>query len=268
VPSDSSVIAVTRGDGPDVVLVHGALGDHRQWAPIAEALESAFRVTAISRRYHWPHPPPPDDGKSYTYIAQAHDLRAFLQSLGRPAHLVGHSWGAGVALLTALAEGIVVRSLVLIEPAFGSLIAAGPPELQAELASRSALMNDISGLVRAGDDDAAARALVAWLQDSERGFEDLPEEARNGLLANAKTIGPTFSAPPPHVTCDRLRELDVPALVLHGARTRMFYRLVAEHAAGCLPNVQIQVIPACGHMSIVENPAAVASLLRDFLVQN
>ena len=267
-PSDSSVIAITRGDGPDVVLVHGALGDHRQWAPIAQALESAFRVTAISRRYHWPQPPPPDDGRSYTYIAQAHDLRAYLHSLGRPAHLVGHSWGAGVALLTALAEGITVRSLVLIEPAFGSLIAATPPNLQEELASRSALMNDIRRLVLAGDNDDAARALVNWLQDSARGFEDLPAEARDGLLANAKTIGPTFSVPPPHVTCDRLRELDVPALVLHGDHTRPFYRLVAEGAAACLPNARLRAIPACGHMSIVENPRAVASLLRDFLVQN
>jgi non-heme chloroperoxidase len=268
VPSDSSVIAVTRGDGPDVVLVHGALGDHRQWAPIAEALAPSYRVISISRRYHWPQPPPPDDRTSYTYIAQAHDLRAFLRSLGRPVHLVGHSWGAGVALLLTLAEPTAVRSLVLIEPAFGSLIGAGTPGLHAELASRDALMNEIRRLVRAGDDDAAARGLVEWLQDSERGFEDLPATAKDGLLANAKTIGPTFSVPPPNVTCDRLRELGVPALVLHGARTRLFYRLVAERAAACLPNAQLQAIPACGHMSIVENPAAIASLLRDFLVQN
>jgi pimeloyl-ACP methyl ester carboxylesterase len=252
-----------------VVLVHGALGDHRQWAPIAEALKSSYRVTSISRRHHWPDPPPPDDGRSYTYIAQAQDLRGFLQSLGGPAHLVGHSWGAGVALLTALAEGVtILRSLVLIEPAFSSLIDTGAAEVQAELASRAVLMNEIRRLVVAGDDDAAARALVNWLQESSRGFADLPQDARDGLLANAKTIGPTFSAPPPNVTCDRLRGLDAPALVLHGKRTRLFYRLVAERAAACLPNARLQEIPGCGHMSIVEDPAAVVTLLREFLEQN
>ena len=259
-----ALTAITRGAGPDVVLVHGALGDHRQWVPIADALEAGYRVTSISRRYHWPGPPPPA-AASYNYIEHAHDLRAFLQSLGRPAHLVGHSWGAGVALLTALAEGTTVRSLVLIEPAFSSLIETGPANVQAELASRDALMNEIRRLVGDGDDAAAARALVDWLQNSSRGFAELPPQAQEGLLANAKTIGPTFSAPPPQVTCNRLSQLDVPALVLYGARTRMFYRLVAERAAACLPNARLQTVPACGHMSIVENPESVASLLRDFL---
>jgi pimeloyl-ACP methyl ester carboxylesterase len=261
------VIAVARGDGPDVVLVHGALGDHRQWNAIAEALARSYRVIAISRRYHWPDPPPSGD-VVYTYVAQAHDLRAFMRSVGRQVHLVGHSWGAGVALLSTLAEPTAIRSLTLIEPAFGSLIAGSPPNLQAELASREALMNEIRRLVRAGDDDLAARALVNWLQESERGFEDLPAEAQGGLLANAKTIGPTFSMPPPQITCDRLRELDIPALLLHGDRTRLFYRLVAEGAANCLPNARLETIPDCGHMSIVEHPTRVASLLRDFLVQN
>ena len=35
---------ITQGSGPDVVLVHGALGDQRQWDPIAASLSSRFRT--------------------------------------------------------------------------------------------------------------------------------------------------------------------------------------------------------------------------------
>ena len=48
-----------RGRGPDVVLIHGALGDYRQWEPIGAMSESRYRVIAVSRRFHWPNPAPP-----------------------------------------------------------------------------------------------------------------------------------------------------------------------------------------------------------------
>src|SRR5215212_2074222 len=73
--------------GPDVVLVHGALGDYRQWEPISTALPRSYRVIAVSRRFHWPNPPPAGD-VPYTFDAQSADLDALLQSLTRPAHVV------------------------------------------------------------------------------------------------------------------------------------------------------------------------------------
>lgn len=51
-------LAVTvRGSGPDVVLIHGALGDYRQWEQIGTVLSSSYRVIAVSRGFHWPNPP-------------------------------------------------------------------------------------------------------------------------------------------------------------------------------------------------------------------
>lgn len=261
------MIAVTRGQGQDVVLVHGALGDHRQWDAIGHLLERRFRVSSISRRHHWPNPMPALD-TPYSYDGHCDDLRTFLRAFSAPVHLVGHSWGAGVSLLTALREPALLRSLVLIEPPFGSLLEGATPGLTAELASRDDLMATIRTLGQAGNAGGAARALMDWVQDSPSGFDDLPEAARHGILENARTAGPTFSHPPPQVTCAELRAFVKPSMVLHGAKTRLFYRLVAERAAACLPTARIASVPGCGHMSIVENPPAVAAILFDFLVQN
>ena len=249
------------------MLVHGALGDHRQWDAIGHVLERRLRVTSISRRHHWPNPMPAPE-TPYSYDGHADDLRTFLRTFAAPVHLAGHSWGAGVSLLTALREPALLRSLVLIEPSFGSLLEGATPELTMELASRDDLMATIRRLSGAGHVEGASRALMDWLQASPRGFDDLPEWARHAILDNAKTIGPTFSEPPPKVTCDELRSFAQPSLVLHGAKTRLFYRLVAERAAACLANARLAPIPDCGHMSIAENPQGVATMLFDFLVQN
>jgi pimeloyl-ACP methyl ester carboxylesterase len=265
--ANEPLTAVTRGNGPIVVLVHGALGDYRQWEPIASMLEDRYQVVAISRRHHWPNPMPPV-GTEYTYEGHRDDLVAFLRGFDAPVHLVGHSYGAGVALLSALAEPALVRSLVVIEPSFGNLLDASAPDLAPETASRRSLLEATQRLAGAGDHEGSARALIDWLQDSPAGFDRLAEPVRRGLLQNAATCGPTFAVPAPIVTCDMLQSLGTPVLVLHGSDTRRFFRRVAERVAACLPSAQIGAVPACGHMSIVENPAGVAGALAAFLGHN
>jgi non-heme chloroperoxidase len=219
-PTESGLALAVRGHGHDVVLVHGSLGDYRQWNAIGERLEPNYRVIAVSRRYHWPNPPPHPD-ISYTYEAHSADLQLLLHAIGHPAHVVGHSYGAGVALLAALHSRESIRSLTLIEPAFGSLLPAATPELAPELASRESMVATVKALVQAGEDERAAEALIEWVQAGAGGFSQLPQTVRDGLLANAKTIGPNIAAPAPTVMCDELNVLHVPTLVLNGERTRM-----------------------------------------------
>ena len=258
---------ITRGRGPDLILVHGALGDYRQWEPIARALSEGYRVIALSRRFHWPNTPPAE-GVGYTYQAQSADLDRLLQSLGKPVHLVGHSYGAGVALLTALHRPELVRSLTLIEPPFGSLVAPSDPELASELASRDATLAAIRASVQAGAAGRAAETLVDWVQGGPGSFSRLPPEIQEGLRANAGTVGPTYATPAPVVTCGQLRELRLPVLVLRGERTRPFYRLVAAAAADCIPGAESAVIPAARHMTIVENPSGTADLIARFIARH
>ena len=204
-PTESGLALAVRGRGPDVVLIHGSLGDYRQWNAIVERLESNYRVIAVSRRHHWPNPPP-QPGISYTYEGHSADLQLFLHAIG-PAHVVGHSYGAGVALLAALHGRESIRSLTLIEPAFGSLLPAATPELAPELASRESMVATVKASVQKGDNERAAEVLIDWVQAGAGGFSQLPQTDREGFLANAKTIGPNIAAPAPTVTCDELHAL-------------------------------------------------------------
>lgn len=256
--------AVVAGAGTDVLLVHGALGDYRQWAGIAADLRARHTVVAISRRYHWPNPAPEKDAE-YSYERHRDELLEYIDARGAPVHLVGHSYGAGIALLAAIAKPGAIRTLTVIEPAFHSLLPDGHPELPGEIASRASMRSTVQMLVNQGDDESATRAMIDWTQGGPGGFTLLPPDAQHVLLQNAASVGPTFSRPAPEVTPQQVSTLPMPTLVLRGARTRLYYRLIAETVASAVPNARRAQVPDAGHMSIVERPEAVGALLQPFL---
>jgi len=254
---------LSRGSGPDVVLVHGALGDQRQWDPIAAALAPRFRTHAVSRRYHWPGPMPAA-GERYTYEIHRDDVLAFLERQPGPVHLVGHSYGAGVVLLAALQAPERVRSLTLIEPAFGSLLPEAGVGLADEKSTRVAALGQVRALVDAEKHLEAAELFIDWVQGGTGGFTRLPESVRQGLHDNARTLGPTIAGSQPDVSPASLRGLRMPSLVVTGEQTRGFYRLIGEVTAAGIPGARLSKLPGCSHMTIVEAPGETAAMLERF----
>ena len=107
-----------------------------------------------------------------------------------------------------------------------------------------------------------------WVQGGADGFQNLPDFVQEHLLANARTIGPTFSHAAPEVKCDALKSLSVPTLVVRGERTRMWFRLISEGVAACIPGAESAAVPAAGHMVIVERPQETAETVLPFLLRH
>lgn len=105
-----------RGEGEPLVLLHGGVVDARFFEPNIEALAARFRVFALDLRGHG-HTP--DVEGPFTYEALAQDTIDFIDAVvGGPAHIVGHSVGAGVALHAALRRPDLLRRLVLVSGVF------------------------------------------------------------------------------------------------------------------------------------------------------
>jgi pimeloyl-ACP methyl ester carboxylesterase len=102
----------------DVVLLHGAFDHGRGFDLLAPLLAERFHVLSLTSRGH-------GDSEwvdSYAWWSDVADAVNLLRSLGRPAHLVGHSRGGGQATDAALWAPDCVRRLVNID-GFGP-----PPE--------------------------------------------------------------------------------------------------------------------------------------------
>ena len=99
-----------RGAGDPVVMLHGGFATIETWEAQAAALAERYRVYLPERRGHGRTP---DVDGPLTYENMAADTAAFIEALGiGPAHLVGWSDGASVALYVALHRPELVRKVI------------------------------------------------------------------------------------------------------------------------------------------------------------
>jgi len=109
------------GEGPDLILIHGVTGDLSIWFLCKAMTELArtHRVTAFDLRGHG-YSDVPSTG--YTSLDHAGDVLALMDEIGAPrARIVGHSFGAVIALHTAAIAPERVEALVLSDPYFPAL---------------------------------------------------------------------------------------------------------------------------------------------------
>jgi pimeloyl-ACP methyl ester carboxylesterase len=147
---DGTPIAYWRsGEGPPLVLVHGTAADHSRWRPVLPAFEQRFTVCAVDRRGRGGS----GDSNDYAIEREFEDVAGVVDSLGEPAILLGHSYGALCALEAAVLTQNV-RKLVLYEPAM---------DLTGEGISPPEVIDRLEALLEAGDRDEVVATMMREL---------------------------------------------------------------------------------------------------------
>jgi pimeloyl-ACP methyl ester carboxylesterase len=195
-----------QGRGAPVVLVHGSVvGAERAWRhqrPLAER----WRIV-LPNRPGFASSPPLERGD---FEAEA---PLIAELLGEGAHLVGHSYGAVIALYAAALRPEAVRSLTVSEP--GCLrVAAGQPHVDAQIAAGELLY-----------ERAAEFEPLEFLRAFRGGVgstHETPAELGGELLRGARLCmseRPPWEADPP---LDALREAPFAKLVVSGGHSPVF----------------------------------------------
>ena len=253
VPSkDGTPIAVWRsGNGPPLLLVHGAAADHSRWAPVLPALEEPFTVLAVDRRGRGGS----GDAHDYAIEREFEDVAAVVEWAGEQTDVLGHSHGGLCALESALlTDGI--RRLVLYEPPMGFL--ASPPHvvhrLQALLDAdeRDALlayfMQEVAGLPP--EQVELLRSLPAWQARLEVAHT-IPREER---ASREYRFDP-----------DRFRAVDVPTLLIEGGDSPSAFRAAGEAVQAALQNGRVAVMPGQRHAAMDTGTALFTTEVLGFL---
>jgi pimeloyl-ACP methyl ester carboxylesterase len=112
--------SVLRWDGepakPLLVFAHATGFNAGTYRELLGPLAEGFRIMAIDQRGHGLSTAPADPDELGTWDTFRDDLVAFLDHVGEPAYLSGHSMGGRVAMLAAAKAPEAVRGLVMIEP--------------------------------------------------------------------------------------------------------------------------------------------------------
>lgn len=247
--------SIASKDRPTILALHCTASSGRQWRALAEA--AGDRAQVISPDIE----DLPVHGATDDLDTVAEAVLDLIDRVDAPVHLVGHSYGAGLALRTALKRPERIAGLYLYEPtAFGLLRHLGP---EGQRAGReiTALAGAIEALVGIGKHEEAMRAFVDYWQ-GEGSWLAIPPEIRARFVTRVPRVPKDFSAlHADPMTSGDLRSLWVPGLILSGEATALPTRLLADAIAGWLPASTSRVISGAGHMGPVTHAGRVARIL-------
>lgn len=253
---------VETGEGPAVLLLPGSYATPAAWKGIQKALKTPFRTVSTSLPGYGTTPEirPADDadiGQMVEFIGQVVD------AVGEPVHLVGHSWGAQLALAALLATRIEPLSVVCFE---ANPIFAQPTDGPFPWRSEVDTMVDRFGAALAdGDPDAASIIIDFYSRPGT--FREMPENVRAFCRATARTnLRDWHSAATFAPSFEAFAAIDIPVALVRGGETPLPIVDVTEQLARNIPDGRKSVVPGADHFLISTHPAACAEILESHIL--
>lgn len=244
------------GAGPPVVLGHSFLCSGNMWCGQVPALTGKFRVLNLDFRGH---------GRSgavtraFSLYDAVSDVVAVLDELGiEKAVWCGLSIGGMIALRAALTCPQRVNGLILLDTDAGAETPLRKLRyygmgLGARLLGIGPFLSPIARLMFGATTRQQNPTLVSeWKR--EFSTVDIPSVLRglDALMQRDSLLA-------------RLPQISVPALVLVGKEDRSLPPSLARRIHDLLPDSSLVQVPAAGHLSALEQPAAVTEAILDFL---
>ncbi len=264
-----------KGSGDLVLFVHGSVSDWRTWKGQLEAFGKTHHAIAYSRRFHWPNE---KIAASEDYSMRQHvdDLQAIMGKIGRPMHLVGHSYGAFICLLAAARAAQNITSLVLAEPPAITLFVSNEPkplELARLFLTRPGTALALIKFARSGVIPATQyirqheveRAVETFGKATlgEEAYSRLSEARMEQVMENvipAEFLGSGF----PPLPKGQIKNISVPTLLLAGEKSPKLFHLLLDRLEQLMPFTERRVIPGASHISHEDEPGAYHAIVLDF----
>lgn len=240
--------AVRReGSGPPVIVVPGAMADSHDFIAAVRAMNCAGPVLILDRRGRRQSGA---QGAGYNLHTEIGDLRAWIDHLKQPVHLVGWSLGGTITLETA-AQDTRVESVVAYDPVLPPFAEDAVSTMaEADLDERVVIINrDISGL---------EPELVEAMKEQPE-WPHLRELARP-LAAELAALN-DFT---PSTEWD-----NVAATLIVGERSHSVepYGPAFDRVSERIPRAPITVLPGQGHLAHLEDPTLLGTTIGDLLTE-
>lgn len=251
------------GAGPGVLCLHSNAATSSQWRGLMDSLAGAYRVVAADSLGAGKSPPWPT-GREVTLADEANLVAPLIDHAGGAVRVVGHSYGAAVALKLALMHPGRVRALALYEPTLFALLERDTPGHPRIAGIRDAVHDSAKAYARGDTEAGAARFIDYWM--GEGALASMPPPRREPVVAavaNAAGWWHALSREP--ASLESIAALDIPVLIMQGGRTTEAARSVAEMLQATLPRVEHIDFPELGHMGPLTHPQVVNPVIAEFL---
>jgi len=261
------------GNGPGLILVHGAMMVSQNFSQLATALADMFTVYIPDRRgrgLSGPH------GSNYCLDRECEDMQAIVHKT-RAQNIFGLSSGAIVALESAFTLPDAIRKVALYEPPFavnGSAPDAWSPRFDAEL-TKGDLGAAMVTVMKGTGDSSLLNLLPRFLLVPFMRFAiEADAKETQGDAIPLKALIPTVHFDPQLVRetankLDHFKALQANVLLLGGSQSQGYLKVALNALDKLLPRVERIEFPGLGHLAATDQgqPQRVAQELRRFFAE-
>lgn len=248
------------GSGPNLVMIHAGVADHRQW----DAAFAHFQHTHTVLRHDmrgFGRSEPVDEA-----FRPIDDLSAVLTATGTTGQkiLMGCSMGGTLAMDYALTYPAEVSALIMV--------CSGPSGLRLDIAAPEKF-KAVEAAEKAGDLDRVCELETQiWFDGTGRAPEDVDPVARAllydmnriALDHDARGLGQRKADLKP-AAWERMGEIQCPVLIVTGAMDIPFMSAAAELMRESIPNTQSVEFSDAAHLPNMEHPQRFNECVEEFL---
>jgi pimeloyl-ACP methyl ester carboxylesterase len=188
--TSSRISVITRGSGPDIVLIPGLTGHRDDWGPAIETLDDRYRLHFVQVNGFAGVPAGANaDGPVAAPVAE--EIARYIREvrLNRPA-VVGHSMGGTIGMMVAARHPALVGRLMVVDmmPYMGTIFA--PPNSGPEQVRQAA--DQFRGMIMSQPLDAPSHPLGQMFSTMTRVDSMKPVLARRFAASDRRTVANAF----------------------------------------------------------------------------
>ena len=257
---------LTGSKGEPLVLIHGSWGDHHNWDRVIGELSKKFRVLSYDRRGHSQSERLKEQGYAEQDVS---DLIALVEYLGlSPAHIAGNSFGAIITLKTAARRPDLFKTLIAHEPPLLGLLKDNP-EAQSMLQIIKSRIEAVTGLIKKGSNEDAARQFVETIALGPGSWQQLPLQVQQIFSSNATTYLDEIQDPESlQMDTSILSHFNKPALLTNSTESPPFFLMVLDQLTTAIPAARRMTFEGAGHVPHMSNPEQYIEIVKEFCLTN
>ncbi len=250
------------GTGPEVVCIHSNASSSAQWRSLMDLLSGSHRVLAPDS-YGSGKSPDWHSDREISLRDEVNFLEPVFALADQPFSLVGHSYGAAVALIAALANPGRIRALALYEPTLFALVDAQSPAPNGVDGIRNAVFAAGAAL-DVGDPDAAAGHFIDFWMGAGS-WSATPSQRKPAItdsVANVRRWSHALFTEPTPV--EAFATLDCPILYMLGGSSPESAHAVSRAILPVLRSARVVEFQGLGHMAPVTHPDVINAEIAKF----